>query len=1239
MHETDLLTVETGSETRQSGFFLLPGFFLIGCFAHLLQIISSREMLAVFYGNEVSLGLFYCCWLLWISMGSVLISYLSVNLPQTPFLFLFALFLFPFAAIFQLFLFSGCRYFIEVSPSQLVPLGQMALATLLCTFPGGFLIGAIFPLGCHSLKTESNAVSGYIWEAWGSLLGGILFTFLLINRFSHFQTLVLASGTMGLFLLLISLIQKKEPEKFNNTGFKIIFLPGLFLLIAAICLFTGTYGKNVEEYLSNLRWNSILPDLKHLQTFQTPYQRIEIARHGKQISIIGNGKIINSFPRSRELANVVAFIWSQNPESKRILVFNGIYGGIIPELLKYDPAKIENICRDKKAFEKIINFFPEDWKLAFQDKRVENIFSDSRFFVNRRGSLKKYDLVICMPGDPSTASLNRLYTREFYRKIRALLNPNGVFITRITAASNYLGKEVKSYNASIFRTLNSVFNQVRVTPGDLQYFLASENDKQISLNPNVLAERFRNLKQRNTRVDERLFFSLLQKKRIQFVEKNLKEQQGELNTDLKPITYYFNMLLWGKFSSSRLVNLLEFIRKIGSKFFLIPFATFIFLFLLYSFRENNPVEEGRNNAILVTATLGFSAMTLELLLIFSFQNIFGYIFEKIGLLTGLFMFGLAMGALLLQKSKLCSRKNVELWLIFLLLACFSLAIQLPRLLEYSTFLDFIRLEFLFFFLVFCSGFIIGAAFVPGLALYNLHLKELGLGRSAGMIDFADHAGAAFGAAISGACLVPLLGISGTCELLSILLLLSCLPLIKVIIQRMFQSTFIFSGIIDTSGRRFAERNEQSLPYKIPGYILTWLCICFFIFGPLLQQAKDKFYQVEFSNSYLKEFTGKDDFIFNKNPFPHYLNFSIEKSARIFVFSSYPLSEDIRGYGGPINLLLSLSNEGELEGIDLIYSEETPGFIEGIAGWLSKFKGINLDKNLQLGKDIDGMSGSTVTSRAIVDIINRSSARAFPELLKIKKDVVKESLWQKALAEKEFFPILLFLLFFFPIYFSGRQGLRLLYLCASILIMGVFFNQLFTLIDVANISKGVFPWTQNWTRCLLLIFILITSIFWGQVFCGFVCPFGAVQEILCCCGEKLDFKSHPGAWLENRAFYLKFGLLAIPLSLYWGTGSKGWLTFNPMQHFFAWHFQGIMTILTLVVLLFSLFYFRFWCRFFCPAGALLSLFNKFAILEFLTPKREYKVCDLRAITKYDLNCIRCNRCVNRLTTTPGKENEI
>ncbi len=82
----------------------------------------------------------------------------------------------------------------------------------------------------------------------------------------------------------------------------------------------------------------------------------------------------------------------------------------------------------------------------------------------------------------------------------------------------------------------------------------------------------------------------------------------------------------------------------------------------------------------------------------------------------------------------------------------------------------------------------------------------------------------------------------------------------------------------------------------------------------------------------------------------------------------------------------------------------------------------------------------------------------------------------------------------------------------------------------------------------------------------------------------------------------------------------------MQYAFGETWPGWMLVIVAVVLLGALFYYRFWCRYLCPVGAFLALGNKFALLQHYAPKRRFNHCDLGVRDEFDIDCIRCQRCL-------------
>lgn len=185
-------------------------------------------------------------------------------------------------------------------------------------------------------------------------------------------------------------------------------------------------------------------------------------------------------------------------------------------------------------------------------------------------------------------------------------------------------------------------------------------------------------------------------------------------------------------------------------------------------------------------------------------------------------------------------------------------------------------------------------------------------------------------------------------------------------------------------------------------------------------------------------------------------------------------------------------------------------------------------------------------------------------------------------------------------------------------------------------------------------ILLYGIILGRTICGFLCPFGLFQDLL----HKI-----PTPKLKKNKFtkvlsYLKYVILVLfvvifplmyvfrdfPLPAFCkyicpaGTigGAFGLLAnslndgmFEMLGPLFTWKF-----VLAVGFILACIFIYRFFCRFFCPLGALYGLFNKFAILGIKLDKpsctscgRCMSTCKMDISEVGDKECISCGDCVD------------
>lgn len=183
----------------------------------------------------------------------------------------------------------------------------------------------------------------------------------------------------------------------------------------------------------------------------------------------------------------------------------------------------------------------------------------------------------------------------------------------------------------------------------------------------------------------------------------------------------------------------------------------------------------------------------------------------------------------------------------------------------------------------------------------------------------------------------------------------------------------------------------------------------------------------------------------------------------------------------------------------------------------------------------------------------------------------------------------------------------------------------------------------------IIFILwsytfVTLFIWGRgVFCGWLCPFGALQEMVSWLGQKLGLRQIrvPEHW-HRRLILLKYPILLglVGTSFYSLTLAEQLAEVEPFKTSITLYFTRYWPFVAyaLALLAAGLFIHKFYCRYLCPLGAGLAVLGRFRIFSWLErvkrcgqPCQHCKnECGINAIRKdgridYD-ECIQCLECV-------------
>jgi len=133
--------------------------------------------------------------------------------------------------------------------------------------------------------------------------------------------------------------------------------------------------------------------------------------------------------------------------------------------------------------------------------------------------------------------------------------------------------------------------------------------------------------------------------------------------------------------------------------------------------------------------------------------------------------------------------------------------------------------------------------------------------------------------------------------------------------------------------------------------------------------------------------------------------------------------------------------------------------------------------------------------------------------------------------------------------------------------------------------------------------LVFALLFGRVFCGGVCPLGAMQDLLLLRPVKVP------AWLGHALRPLPFIYLGLAVLLAATNSMFVICTYDPFVSFFRLSGRVEMLVAGGVVLVISMFVMRPYCRFLCPYGALLGLLSRVAWRGVRTTPDECIVCRL------------------------------
>jgi len=709
--------------------FLFAGFSSVVC-----QSLFIREMLVVFQGNELSIGIILSNWLLGTALGNFAAARIEPLLANKDSKLGLNLTYLCSGLIIMLmfFLARDLRPVLNIFPGEGISLKTTLFSSMLILVPLGACIGAQFTFAfsfLNRLGTGYPAASGYLWESLGCFAGGIIFTYAAIPYLES------SAAALLLSLFFIGAASIMCSGKFRKA-----------LLLGCLCLMF--FLPWLSTHIENFTVGKLFRGFDVERVINSPFAQIVSASRNGERCIFYNGVPLLSLPdpdiEQSERFSHMPLLFVRAP--KNVLILGGA-AKYTKAVLDHGAESVDYAEQDPKLLETIKYYWPEN----FKDPRLTTHQSDGREFI--KGTKTVYDAILIGAPYPVNLPLNRYYTKEFFELVKQKLSAGGILALSIPGSLVYVNSAMGKLNAIIKKTLDQSFPYTLIIPGDENIFIASKSEL---CGKGTLKSRFSRISDRTVFFSKNYIdYALSPQRQLWLTAEIGKYLPGApVNRDFFPNALAASLVWWQSVFAPNATRIYVFITKYFLFFYFLPIAWLL----------------TKKCGVSGTAfSSGFCAMGLQMASIWGLQVSNGNIYQLIGALNAFFMAGTALGAY--SPNYKLHIANLQFRISKLKLLPKTNAIATSDILFFLWIvlwggLFFLPLKSIIIFIIFSfgTGFILGLQF-PMLASHNNAVNE---NLSAGRVYAFDLLGGWLAAIFAGMVLIPAGGFFGTIVFLAMI---------------------------------------------------------------------------------------------------------------------------------------------------------------------------------------------------------------------------------------------------------------------------------------------------------------------------------------------------------------------------------------------------------------------------------------------------------------------------------------
>ncbi|MCL1971369.1 MAG: hypothetical protein FWG57_00040 [Endomicrobia bacterium] len=606
-----------------------------------MQALFLRELLAVFQGNELVVGIMLAHSWFALSLGIYISSKIkkmsnSNNAAAVFSALTGALFILSFLFIINI------RNFLHIPLGGGISLKTTFIYAFQVVFPPFFAQGAAIFSAVKSKRNKDGIQTSLTLLCSGFVIGGVCYSAVIYAISGLSAALIIAA------VLCAGSVIAADTKITAKVFFFLALIPVLFGLFVNI-------DDMEKKFLQGSFGSSEIVEHKY-----TSYGQTALVQKNKEYSLLVNNVILLSSPDNDVLNSEdfghIPMLYPVYP--RNILIIGGA-AKYLPMILTHKVERVDYLEPDNAVVE-IMKQGAVNLGYVFNDKRVHVYNENARDFLKK--SDRRYDLILVGMPTPVNLKLNGFYTKEFFQTVKKRMRSNGFIAVNLPGTMAFSTYIMAELNQSVMEAMKSVFKNTAIIPGSRNILIASDRKMPYRLH---IKKRLYKMQETTLVLSKYYLDERMDTERTRWLSNELNKIENDsslINTDWNPQA----MLLSVLHSQSAFSPYLSLFADKARKYLYFIFIIVIIIFFL-------------SKSIYGTTAFvsGAASAWIFITLLFAAQILSGELYKIYGLLSALFVLGILAGLVYSYKTKNTAPLNKKMFyseLLFLILIIFLLPI-------------------------------------------------------------------------------------------------------------------------------------------------------------------------------------------------------------------------------------------------------------------------------------------------------------------------------------------------------------------------------------------------------------------------------------------------------------------------------------------------------------------------------------------------------------------------------------